>query len=216
MKKVISIILSLVLLLTMSITCFAAETKTDYLSENKNTTLDDVLALEPYVVRNQDGTLSIDELAAYEAGCDTYAIDCLNHHFSVINPQILKGEISTDTDLNIINGEHIMNTHRCSRGTNSYSTHWWGYKRYACDCETDRIVSDLNTLASGSVIGTGAASLIGYIFPVTAAVAAGIGIGLTIDSGYCWLLATRIDANNNGRGTIINMTHVMIFDIEPQ
>lgn len=215
MKKVISVMLAIVMLLTMSVTAFAAENSStsDY---EMTATMDDVLALEPFVIRNPNGTLSIDVEAAQEHGCNLAAIEALTQHFAVINPQILNGEISTDENLNIINGEHLIRSHRCSRGVNSYTTYWWGYQRYACNCESERIVSDLNTWAAGSTMTGGAAAGVAIVFPVTAAVAGAIAAGAAFDAGYWWLLATRIDANNEGYGTIINMTHVLVFDIEPQ
>lgn len=216
MKKVISIILTLAMLLTMSVTAFAAETDAVQSSYEMSATMDDVLALEPFVIRNQDGTLSLDADAAEASGKNAAAIEALNQHFAVINTQILNGEIGTDEDLNIINGEHLFMTHRCSSGVNSYTTYWWGYQRYACNCESKRIVSDLNTWAAGGTMTGGAAAGIAIVFPVTAAVAGVIAAGAAFDAGYWWLLATRIDANNEGKGTIINMTHVLVFDIEPQ
>ena len=62
----------------------------------------------------------------------------------------------------------------------------------------------------------GAAAGIAIVFPVTAAVAGAIAAGAAFDAGYWWLVATRIDANNKGNGTIINMTNVLVFDIMPQ
>ena len=216
MKKVVSILLAVVMLLSMSVTAFAAEADNVQSSYELSATMDDVLALEPYVVRSQDGTLSLNADAARTDGKNVDAIKALSQHFSVLNTQIQRGEISVDEDLNVINGEHIISSHRCSKGVNSYTTYWWGYQRYACNCETKRIVSDLNTWAAGGTMTGGAAAGVAIVFPVTAAVAGVIAAGAAFDAGYWWLLATRIDANNEGYGTIINMTHVLVFDIEPQ
>lgn len=216
MKKILSVIMAVVMLFSMSVTAFAAESPPVASGYEASATMDDVLALKQFVVRNSDGTLSLDVEAAQENGNNPTAIEALCQHFSVINPQILSGEISTDEDLNIINGEHLIRSHRCSRGVNSYTTHWWGYQRYACNCESNRIVSDLNTWAAGGTMTGGAAAGVAIIFPVTAAVAGLIAAGAAFDAGYWWLVATRIDANNQGYGTIINMTHVLVFDIEPQ
>lgn len=214
MKKVISMFLAFVMIFSMGVTAMAAEPVE--VADELSATMDDVLALEPFVVRNQDGTLTLDADAAEASGKNSSAIEALSQHFAVINTQILSGEISTDENLNIINGEHLIRSHRCSRGVNSYTTYWWGYQRYACDCESDRIVSDLNTWAAGGTMTGGAAAGVAIVFPVTAAVAGAIVAGAAFDAGYWWLLATRIDANNEGYGTIINMTHVLVFDIEPQ
>lgn len=209
-------VLAFCMLTMTTTTAFAATPMQEQDNTQQTATMDDVLALEPFVIRNQDGTLSLDVEAAQTAGKNAQAIEALECHFDSINPQIISGEISTDNQLNIIGGEHIIKSHRCSRGTNSYTTYWWGYQRYACDCETKRIVSDLNTWAAGGNMAGGAAAGIAIVFPVTAPVAGAIAAGAAFDAGYWWLLATRIDANNNGRGTITNMTHVLVFDIEPQ
>ena len=216
MKRIIAIVLTFGMLFSMNVTVSAAEPNTVCQSYEMSATMDDVFALEPFVIRNQDGTLSLDVEAALANNKNQVAIEALNQHFSVINTQILSGEIFTDEDLNIINGEHLIKSHRCSSGVNSYTTFWWGYQRYACNCETNRIVSDLNTWAAGGTMTGGAAAGVAIVFPVTATVAGAIAAGAAFDAGYWWLLATRIDANNEGNGTIINMTHVLIFDIEPQ
>lgn len=216
MKRIIAIVLTFGMLFSMNVTVSAAEPNTVCQSYEMSATMDDVFALEPFVIRNQDGTLALDVEAALANNRNQVAIEALNQHFSVINTQILSGEIFTDEDLNIINGEHLIKSHRCSSGVNSYTTFWWGYQRYACNCETNRIVSDLNTWAAGGTMTGGAAAGVAIVFPVTATVAGAIAAGAAFDAGYWWLLATRIDANNEGNGTIINMTHVLIFDIEPQ
>lgn len=37
-----------------------------------------------------------------------------------------------------------------------------------------------------------------------------------LTSAYFWLLASRLDANNFGRGVYIEMTWLLVFDITPQ
>ncbi len=68
----------------------------------------------------------------------------------------------------------------------------------------------------GTVVVDAEPARIAVVFPVTAEVAGIIAAGAAFDAGYWWLLATRIGANNNGNGAIINMTHVLVFDIAPQ
>ena len=212
-KKIFSLLLSFCILMMPSTTAFA-DTPTQ--SYEQTVTMDDVLKLKPYVIRNEDGTLVLDIETARIAGGKTAAIEALEYHFDSINPQIRSGEIATDDQLNIIGGEHLIKSHRCSSGTNSYTTYWWGYQRYDCNCETNRIISDLNTWAAGGTMVGGTAAGIAIVFPVTAEVAGIIAAGAAFDAGYWWLLATRMGANNNGNGTIINMTHVLVFDIVPQ
>ncbi|MFI3176423.1 MAG: hypothetical protein R3Y67_02895 [Eubacteriales bacterium] len=212
-KKILSLGLAIVMTLTMGTSAFASENNQ---TSSEVTTIEDVYELETFVIREEDGTLSLDTQAALDNNGNPEAVEALQQHFSTINPQILDGQISTDDELNIIGGEHIISSHRCSLGSNSFTTFWWGYQRYACNCESERIVSDLNTWAAGGTMAGGAAAGVAIIFPVTAPVAGVIAAGAAFDTGYWWLLATRIDANNEGRGTITNMTHVLVFDIMPQ
>lgn len=215
-KKLLSLVLSAIMIMGLGTSAFAAEDSSNQNTNKETATMNDILELQPYVIRNADGTLTLDIQAAISSNKNVEAIEALNQHFQTINPDIKNGEMQTDEDLNIIGGEHVIKSHRCSLGKNSYTTFWWGYQRYACNCESKRIVSDLNTWAAGGTMAGGAAAGVAIVFPVTAPVAGVIAAGAAFDAGYWWLLATRIDANNKGRGTVINMTSVLIFDIAAQ
>lgn len=217
-KKLLAIVLSATMLMGMGTTAFATEYNQNEIDQSNSevATMEDVFELEPFIIRDEDGTLSLNVDEALNNNANPQAIEALQQHFETINPQILDGEISTDDELNIIGGEHLIMSHRCSLGENSFTTFWWGYQRYACNCESKRIVSDLDTWAAGGTMVGGVAAGVAIVFPVTAAVAGVIAAGAAFDAGYWALLATRIDANNEGRGTITNMTHVLIFDIIPQ
>ena len=84
--------------------------------------------------------------------------------------------------------------------------------RYANYCESKRIVSGLNTAAAAGTMVGGAAGAVAIVFPLAGVVAG----GAAFDAGYWWLVATRIDANNHGRGVYIEMTWALLFDITPQ
>lgn len=58
----------------------------------------------------------------------------------------------------------------------------------------------------------GAAGIATHVF-LKAALVVG---GADIDAGYWSLVATRIDANNQGRGIYIEMTWALVFNITPQ
>lgn len=87
-----------------------------------------------------------------------------------------------------------------------------GYSRYADNCESKRLVIDLNTTAAAGTIAGGAAEIATLVFPGAALVAG----GAATDAGYWSLVATRIDANNQGRGVYIEMTWALVFNITPQ
>ncbi|MFV0504910.1 MAG: hypothetical protein ACK5LT_13240 [Lachnospirales bacterium] len=95
----------------------------------------------------------------------------------------------------------------CGGGLNTDTVeHWWGYARYACDCETNRMSADFNSCAS---VAVGVAVTGAYFGPITA-----VPGGLA--SSYWWLLSSRLDANNQGNGVYAEMTWVLAFDITPQ
>lgn len=200
-------------------TAFASE-PTSSSQQTEVATVNDVKALKPYVEINEDGTLSLNAEEALANGAKEQAVEALQGHFGILNEEIKNGEISVAEDLTIIGGEKEFATHYCSRGINSYSEFWWGYQRKACDCESNRIANDLNTAAAGGGMVTGAAAIasvaLAAIFPPAVPIANLIGGGAAFDGSYWWLVASRITANNNGRGVIMDMTYALFFDITPQ
>lgn len=220
LKKLMSLFVTLTIVFSISIPAFATEYPSS-ISDYEDTTMNDILLLKPFVYKNYDGTLSLDIETAKKNGANPMAIEALTYHFTNINPEILKGEISVDDNLNVINfKQRITHSHSIKasscQGINKFETHWWGYRRYADNCQSKRISSNLNTIAAGGTMSAGVASGIATIFPASAPISGTIAAGLTFDAGYWWLIASRIDANNKGRGTIINMTYLLVFDIEPQ
>lgn len=217
MKKLLSLICSIVIIINVATNSFAIGVQEVNIKQlENNTSIEHIFELKPFVIFNENGTLSLDVENATQSGKELEAMQALMQHFEIINPKILSAEISVDEELNITGGVYPIKSHRCSLGRNSYSTYWWGYERYACNHESNRIISDLNTLAAGSSMVGGVAGGIASIFPVSAPIAGAIAGGAAFDAGYWWLLATRIGANNNGRGTIIQMSHVLFFDIKSQ
>ena len=225
-RKFISMMLSLVMVAGLAIPAFASENN---MQSSEGATKADILELREYVIRNEDGSISIDEVAARANGANENAIKALKQHFAYLNTKVAEGLISIDEDLNIIGGVTILDhpasgnarASSCGGGVNSYTEYWWGYQRKACDCETQRIANDLNTVAAGGTIGGGGFGYAGGIvaifgYTVAAGILAAIGGGLAIDAGYWWLVATRMEANNEGSGVICDMTYALVFDITPQ
>lgn len=96
--------------------------------------------------------------------------------------------------------------YNCGGGINKATKFWWGYSRWACDCESNKISADLNSMAAGE---TAAGALVALLW-----VPAGVVVG--IDAAYWWYLASRIDANNRGRGVVIDVTWAKVFNINTQ
>lgn len=188
----------------------------------KEYTFDDILALEPYV-HVEDGLLILDENSASDAGIDYELIQGQQEYFNYLNQQVKTNAISVSQDLTIQDLSDDSNVYQnnspmllakasCKGKTTSPESFWWGYRTKLNSCDTKKAISDANTVGASAGITTAGLGGLGAWFPVF--LAAGVVTGLT--SSYFWLLATRLDANNNGSGVIVDMTWATAFDIEPQ
>jgi len=183
-------------------------------------TFDDILALEPYV-HVEDGLFILDENSANDAGIDYELIQGQQEYFSYLNQQVKTNAISVSQDLTIqdlsegsngVQNNSPMLFASCKGATRPAEYHWWGYKTYLNSCDTKKAISDANTVGGSAGITAAGLGGLGVWFPVF--LAGGVIAGLT--SGYFWLFATRLDANNNGRGVIVDMTWATVYDITPQ
>ena len=209
-KKLISAVLTLAMVCSLSIPAFAQTSDIDETSLAQKYTVDDIKALEPYVSA-VDGHFTFDVEQAKADNVDTELIEGQVQYFDFLNCRADRGEITIEEDLGIINNNtsviHATHWPSCGGGINtSVTEYWWGYSRYACDCETQRISADLNSAAS---VAAGIAVVTAYFGAIPA-------IPPGLDSAYFWLLASRLDANNHGYGVYIEMTWVLVFDITPQ
>jgi hypothetical protein len=187
-----------------------------------NYTVDDVKALEPYVyVENSRFGINAD--AAMADGFDEALIQEQKQFFEQINKEAAQGKviIKEDLDFTAFSSDSVYacdvcraaaargaeHWYSCGGGRNTAATnHWWGYSRYACNCETQRMAADFSSCASVAA-GIG---VVGKYFGGIGAIPGGLS------SAYWWLLASRLDANNHGRGVYTEMTWVLAFDITSQ
>ena len=115
-------------------------------------TVDNIKALEPYV-SVKDGHFKFDVKQAKADNIDSQLIEGQLKYFDVLNDRADAGDIEIEKDLTIINNEgpsSVRASHwpSCGGGLNTDVTeYWWGYSRYACDCETQRMSADFNSCA---------------------------------------------------------------------
>lgn len=206
-KNLICFLLSAIMVLSMSVTAFAqtpdnTHTATEY-------TVDDVKALEPYI-SVENGRFVFDTESAIADNVDTELVNGQSAYLATLNSRANSGSITINEDLSIDTPATMAQARHwasCGGGRNtSVTEYWWGYSRYACDCETNRMSADFNSCAS---VAAGVGVVGAYFGPIGA-----IPGGLS--SAYFWLLASRLDANNQGRGVFVEMTWVLAFDITPQ
>lgn len=218
--RILSVLLVVAMLFSMSTVAFAQSA--DVGGENIATattkyTVDDVKALEPYVYV-ENGNFMLDKERAIADNVDEVLLDGQQDYFDILNNRAEQGKIIINEDLSIVNTEFQTATanlgnaraghwYSCGGGRNTNTVeYWWGYSRYACDCETQRMAADFNSCASVAA-GVG---VVGAYFGAVGAIPGGLA------SSYWWLLASRLDANNHGRGVFVEMTWILVFDITPQ
>lgn len=220
MKRVISIFLSLLLIISFSCNVFAkdfANLDKSYVLNNRiqpRFTKNEILTLEKYVYVDKKGFFKLNTMLAKNDGIDNSLLEGQQKYFDYLNSLIKEGKITAYENLeirsnNINNLEVMSDSHwpSCGGGLNTdVEYHWWGYSRYACDCETQRMSADFNSVAS---VSAGITIVAAYFGAIPA-----IPPGLS--SAYFWLLASRLDANNHGKGVYIEMTWALVFDITPQ
>lgn len=174
-------------------------------------TVDDIKALKPYVsVEDDHFAFNVEQAKA--DNINIQLIEGQLEYFDLLNGMADAGDIKIENDLTIIDNEGIYSARAshwpsCGGGLNTNSTtYWWGYARYACDCETQRMSADFNSCSSVAA-GIG---VVGAYFGGLPGIPGGLS------SAYFWLLASRLDANNHGYGVYVEMTWVLAFDITPQ
>lgn len=224
MKNLLSILMSFVVMFVLCVPAFAAEIPVTQKNNASLTTnvneysVKEVKQLEPYVdIINKHYYLNTE--AALAVGLDSKLVYTQKQVFDYLNGEVDNGNIAIQENMDFIvllpdsnissntNVKSASHWSSCGGGRNTASTnHWWGYSRYACDCETQRMSADFNSCAS---VAAGVGVVGAYFGPVGA-----LPGGLT--SAYWWLLASRLDANNHGKGVYIEMTWVLAFDITPQ
>lgn len=206
-KKFVSIFLALVMVMGLSVTAFAQTTDVPA----SEYTVDDVKALEPYI-SVVDGLFVFDTESAIADNVDTELINGQSAYLAALNSKATNGIITINDDLSIEKPSTMVQSRaghweNCGGGLNTNTTeYWWGYARYACDCETNRMSADFNSCASVAA-GIGVAGI--YFGPI-------VSVPGGLASGYWWLLASRLDANNHGKGVYVEMTWALVFDITPQ
>ncbi len=210
----------MILLISLSSNALAynvTNTDTKYYVPSENTvenqfTKAEILTLEKYIYLNQEGLFELNKKQAKNDGIKDSLLNGQQEYFYHINSLIKNGEITVGENLVIYNNSRkatatASHWPSCGGGVTTNSEyHWWGYSRYTCDCLTQDISSDLNSVAG---VAAGITLIAACFGPIPA-----LPPGLT--SAYFWVLASRLDANNHGRGVYIEMTWALAFDITPQ
>ena len=223
-KRTIALVLSLLFVLSAAVPALAAGKVTTQKEDlkatqkedlkAKNPTYEEVIALDPYVSVVK-GQYVIDKKAARAAGISKELIDSQAEYIKTINKEAKDGliAIKESKEFEVVSSDStfavvaLENHHEgeqaqgCRGGRNSTNFCWWGIKRFACDCETKRIASNLKWCSN-------IVSLILSIFNIPNVYAKA---ALNFGKWYWNQLADRMNAHNYGRGVQVNLTWVLAF-----
>lgn len=209
-KKASSLVLSTILL-TSALVPAASAAGTQPVSSQNSATIQKqqenmIDTVEQYIVLNQDGTIGISKDMSQNM-IEEYDINSLQERFDLLNQQVKANQIVINEDLSITqkNTMHIMAAKAAKyEKTQRY---WWGDKNWYTNAQTKAHIKDLNTAAIAAG-GTGAAlGALGFIPGAFTGAVAGT---------YWGVLASRMDANNKGKGVTVSVTWVLAFNVEPR
>lgn len=209
-RRYLSLALCMMMAVSMLITkpIFASEINLN--SNNAVTyTKDDVMKLKPYI-KVENHKYIFDKEAALKAGFPKELVKGQEDFLAKVNGLSDSGKLKINNDLSTTSNEVSYEMRMsCDGKTTPVEYHWWGYSRYLNNCDANEVANNF-TSAVGVAGGTAG---IAMLFPGVGQV---VSAGATFGAGYWTLLASRIQANNHGRGVHVSMTWVLIFDIEPQ
>lgn len=224
MKKLVSSLLALILLLGVVTPSYAAINESGNKSSAEKTKIAKekvmsakeqekmIKAVEPYVKVTKEGTFKLENVP--EKLYKKYELDQLQKHFDNLNASAKKGNITINEDLSIQDNSPTANASKSSdmttlacQGVNTDPKwYWWGTSEKMDSCRTNDFIADLNTITA---VNAGA-SLILVWFGFWPSLPAGISVV------YFSLMAARADANDDGKGIKADITWALGFNFEPQ
>lgn len=161
-----------------------------------------VLAVAPYVHKNDQGFLSVDENIPEDI-YNLYKVADLEKSFEDINAQVASGLLTINDDLSITSN---MMTTFASKGYTS-QTYWWGEKATYTNAQAKVAAQQAQSAAIDTALITAGT----FFIPVFGPSFAGVG---TLTSAYLFKLSDSITTKNKGRGVIVNMTWALVYSVE--
>lgn len=190
--------LSFVMAVVLTFSAIAISSSSVHASSDESQSTPDIIELiEPYVDVDEDGNIGFKDLP--NGFYEKYNLEDLQDHFDHLNNLSQSGHVTINDNLDI---QSNLPTPRTVYGSWTYK--WWGYDRYFNNAQANSYKNTLLTAAAGATIVAG----VSYPFPPVAGIA-------TVQAGYWGLLATRVDANNRGRGVYVGVTWALVFNVEP-
>ncbi|AOM08267.1 hypothetical protein OCB08_25140 [Bacillus cereus] len=160
-----------------------------------------IKTVEQYVELKEGGKIGFTQSVPQDV-YKKFELDKLQEHFDFLNSQVELKTIIINPDLTITNvTPEGPVAYAAVYGSWTYN--WWGYERKFNNSQAKKYVSDLNTVANSGAVAGGLAAT---VMPI-------IGAGVAVTAAYYGLLATRVDANNKGKGVYVGITWAIVFKV---
>ncbi|MDF9414292.1 hypothetical protein E1B06_21920 [Brevibacillus laterosporus] len=225
MKKVLLSLSMLALLTAIAVpaeaydkinTAAESSTAKKSIEENQNKYVE---MLAEYVIRKEDGTISLDQSYHSELSIPEEFVDDIQNHMNNLNIQVKEGNIVVNKDLSITtikenkkrsNKVMAMAKERSLKGNVDIKVYWWGYGMWLDDRATRDMIRQHKA-------GVAFATLLAMInvnldYPDSKSVT-------FVSSLIAWFLQTtvnKIEEANEGNGVLITTTNLTFgFVVEP-
>lgn len=221
MKKFVSLLLCVTMIISIATNSYASTNIKEEHDHSLRFTKEEILQLEEYVSVDKNGFFVLDSEKALKAGFEKELIAGQEDYFVYLNGFIVDDIMEANKNLEITVLDEaamiaVSPLYSQTRATHAYNCgggelwgpvhYWWGHRSALCDCGSNKISADLGSCAAIS----GVIAVLAGSFNLFVAIPPGLGVG------YFWLVASRIDSNNQGHGVFMDITWAYYFDIEPQ
>ncbi|MEK5102758.1 hypothetical protein [Cytobacillus sp. FSL M8-0252] len=155
--------------------------------------------VEPYVTVTNQGRFLLNPFTP-KALRDKYDLDNLEVRLNELNQEAEQGIITILSDKTIIQNVEVQ-------GVTKTVKHWWGYTRYLNNKDTINAIDQLREFdkdvkSSSTILKILKIPVLGFVASVV--------------SNYGKLVASRLEKNNKGNGTILSITWAMVFNVKAQ
>lgn len=169
--------------------------------------------LKPYVIKNPDGTITLDESYKDKVTVPKEVVKGITGWMQVINEDVKAGQAIINQDLEVIYKNQPTQKYAAanSGGVDDVKVYWWGFGLYLSHSTTEKLVDAMKYGATATKL---ASLILKYVWTPQTKVAEAIAEVAT------WVLASGalvLYSNDEGNGVLITVTWPSIVSgIEPQ
>lgn len=154
-------------------------------------------SIEPYVYVTEEGNFALKDTIPFHL-YKKYSLDFLEEHFENMNQEIKENNLIVHEDLTIEETNPLLK--RAVHGR--WTQRWWGYER---NFNNSQAIDFRNRLQNNARI-TSAMMRITKPFPPVSKLS-------LLATAQLRLMASRVNANNRGRGVYVGITWAAVFNM---